>query len=389
MAEAAISLSEDRYARFAAISWWRQDRLRSARVLVIGAGALGNEVLKNFALLGVGDVVVADLDRVEASNLTRSVLFSAADTGRPKAEVAAARMRAMCPDTQATALVGNVLADVGLGWFRRADVVIGALDNREARVFVNQACSRLGRPWFDGGIEVLNGIVRGFHPPHTPCYECTMTAADWSVLNQRRSCSMLARQALAARGTPTTPTTGSVIGAMQAQEAIKLLHGLEHLRGAGWIFEGLGHASYRCEYQQLPDCPWHEPVPEVHAPAWCGHETTLTAVAEYARSVLGGLDAIDLPRELVETLTCDACGRSDACNRPLEALDAAAVQCPGCGAERAPRACHSIAAGSIVPDRTLGGIGLPRFDIIFARCGERSLGIEMGADAPAPGGQVA
>lgn len=388
MADAAISLVEDRYARFAAISWWRQDRLRAARVLVIGAGALGNEVLKNLALLGVGDVVVADLDRVEASNLTRSVLFTAADTGRPKAEVAAARLRAICPDTAATALVGNVLADVGLGWFRRADVVIGALDNREARVFVNQACARLGRPWFDGGIEVLNGIVRGFHPPHTPCYECTMSAADWSVLNQRRSCSMLARQALAARGTPTTPTTASVLGAMQAQEAVKLLHGLDHLRGAGWIFEGLGHGSYRTEYQQNPDCPWHEPVAAVEAPSWCGSATPLAEVAAFARERMGGLDAIDLPRELVDALECGACGRRDPCNRPLEALAAADVLCPGCGAERAPHALHAIDPGRIAPGSTLGGIGLPRFDIVFARHGERTLAIEMAADAPAPGVHV-
>ena len=380
-----LSLVEDRYARFAAISWWRQDRLRAARVLVVGAGALGNEVLKNLALLGVGEIVVADLDRVEASNLSRSVLFTANDTGRAKAEVAAERIRTLCPDTRAIAFVGNVLCGLGLGWFRRADVVIGALDNREARVFVNQACARLGKPWFDGGIEVLNGIVRGFHPPHTPCYECTMTAADWLVLNHRRSCSMLARQALAARGTPTTPTTASVIGAMQAQEAVKALHGLEHLRGAGWVFEGLGHGSFRCDYQLLPECPWHEPVPDVHAPGWCGLDTALPELAAYARGILGGLDALDLPRELVSELSCGACGTSSPCHRPLEALDAASAACPGCGAERAPLAMHSLAGADLEAGLTLGGLGLPPFDIIFARHGERVIGIEMAADAPPTG----
>ena len=91
---------------------------------------------------------------------------------------------------QMSALVGNVLADLGLGLFRWAQVVVGALDNREARVFVNGACARVGRPWMDGGIEVIQGVVRGFAPPTTACYECTMSQVDWKVLNQRRSCAL-------------------------------------------------------------------------------------------------------------------------------------------------------------------------------------------------------
>ncbi len=82
---------DDRYGRLRLIPWWRQERLASARVLVVGAGALGNEVLKNLALLGVGTVYLIDLDVVEPSNLSRSVLFRAEDGGRGKAEVAARR----------------------------------------------------------------------------------------------------------------------------------------------------------------------------------------------------------------------------------------------------------------------------------------------------------
>src|SRR5215470_277308 len=89
---------EDRFARFELIAWWDQARLRRARVLVIGAGALGNEILKNLALLGVGNVLVADLDRVANSNLSRSVLFREADCGRPKVEVVAEHARQIYPD---------------------------------------------------------------------------------------------------------------------------------------------------------------------------------------------------------------------------------------------------------------------------------------------------
>src|SRR6478672_779823 len=80
---------DDRYGRLRLISWWRQERLAAAKVLVVGAGAPGNEVMKNLALVGVGTTFLIDLDRIEASNLSRSVLFRAEDAGSPKAEVAA------------------------------------------------------------------------------------------------------------------------------------------------------------------------------------------------------------------------------------------------------------------------------------------------------------
>src|ERR1051325_3195093 len=223
---APLPLLEGRFARLEAIEWWDQALLARSKILVIGAGALGNEVLKNLALLGIGNVVIADMDHVELSNLSRSVLFPQSDENKPKAECAAAAARQIFPDIKIKALTGNVLADLGLGYVRWADIVIGALDNREARVFVNSACARVGRPWIDGGIEFFNGIVRGFAPPATACYECTMSSVDWDLINKRRSCSLLARRALAQRGTPTTPTTASIIGAIQATEQIKYLNGL-------------------------------------------------------------------------------------------------------------------------------------------------------------------
>src|SRR5262249_56614899 len=123
---------EDRFARFQLISWWDQQRLARARVVLIGAGAIGNEVLKNLALLGVGHVFVADLDRVENSNLSRSVLFREEDCGRPKAEVAALRARAIYPRMKVQPFHGNVVYDLGLGVFRWPDLILARLDNRRS-----------------------------------------------------------------------------------------------------------------------------------------------------------------------------------------------------------------------------------------------------------------
>jgi molybdopterin/thiamine biosynthesis adenylyltransferase len=377
-----IPLVEGRFARFESIAWWDQKRLKNAKILVVGAGALGNEVIKNLALLGVGHLAIVDLDHIELSNLSRSVLFRANDEGKPKAVIAAAAATAICPEVTTTAIVGNLMADVGLGWFRWADAVIGALDNREARLFVNQCCARLGKPWIDGGIEVLNGVVRGYHPPHTACYECGMSEVDWQILSQRRSCSLLARRAIAARGVPTTPTTASIIGAIQVQEVVKVLHGLDNLLGAGFLFEGLGHGSYRMDLPINPHCSWHEPAAEVREMPWCADTTTLKTVRTQAYTDLGGLDAIDLIREIAEALTCPTCNVSTPCWQPLESLTVAVAQCPQCAGERVPLPRHSFPAAFADDQKTLSALGVPNFDIIYARHGDRVIGYELSGDTP-------
>ena len=98
---------DDRYGRLRLIPWWRQERITAARILVVGAGALGNEVLKNLALLGVGSIYVIDLDRVEASNLSRSVLFRAEDGGQSKAKVAARRAKEINPEIKSSPFMGT------------------------------------------------------------------------------------------------------------------------------------------------------------------------------------------------------------------------------------------------------------------------------------------
>ena len=130
---------EDRYSRFRLIPWWDQERIRSAHVLVVGAGALGNEILKNMALLGFRHVVVVDLDRIEVSNLSRAILFRASDIGQSKADTVARAYRELLAEASIQPLTANVMQDCGLGLFAWADVILGGLDNREARV-VDQPC---------------------------------------------------------------------------------------------------------------------------------------------------------------------------------------------------------------------------------------------------------
>ena len=383
-----VPLREGRFARFEAIAWWDQARVARSHILVIGAGALGNEVIKNLSLLGVGHLAVVDMDRVELSNLSRSVLFRESDEGKFKADCAVRSAGELYPKIRATALVGNVLSGVGLGWFRWADAVIGAVDNREARVFVNSACARVGRPWFDGGIEVLNGIVRGFFPPKTACYECTMGEVDWALLNQRRSCSLLARRAIAERGTPTTSTTASVIGAMQVQEVLKHLHGRAALLGAGFVFDGAEHGSYRVNYPVNPDCPWHDPSMPIEPMPESSGRTLLEQVWKAAERKLGGVDAIELGRELVEHASCHRCGWQQEILQPAERIPEASLICPQCRIEASPAFLHSVAADSPLLRKSVEQLGLPAWDILWARRGNQVVGFEMAADQPDAGERV-
>ena len=128
------------------LSWFKKDRVKNARVLVAGAGALGNEVVKNLALFGVGHIYVADFDRIELSNLTRSVLFREEDaySHAYKAEIVAKRAMEINPQIRVTPIVGNLFSEVGFGLYRRADVVIGCLDSRIARYQLNRLSLRAG-----------------------------------------------------------------------------------------------------------------------------------------------------------------------------------------------------------------------------------------------------
>src|SRR5258708_18334101 len=246
--------AEDRFSRFRLIGWWNQEKIRAARVLVIGAGALGNEILKNLALLGFVNIVVVDLDSIEASNLSRSILYRSTDIGRPQADAAADAPNNIFPEAKVHAITADVVHGLGLGLFGWADLVLAGLDNRQARLWINRACWKMNKPWIDGAIEGINGVARVFVAGTPPCYECTLGETDWAILNKRMSCNLLALESDTEAKVATTPTISSIIAGLEVQEAVKLLHGLPVLPARAYIFEGLNHTSYKLEYTQTPEC---------------------------------------------------------------------------------------------------------------------------------------
>ena len=369
----------DRYASFQFIPWWEQERLRQATIMVVGVGALGNEVLKNLAMLGIGRLVIVDFDLVEPGNLSRSILFRAQDSGRPKTEVAAAAIRDINPDVHVDAIQGDVTLDVGLGLFRRMDVIIGCLDNREARLFLNQAAHRLDKPWVDGAIQELLGIARVFWPGRGACYECILTPADWQAIESRYSCSLLNREKILTGKVPTTPTIASIIAAVQTQEALKLLHGLEVQAGCGFVFNGLTNESYTVRYPVRDDCLGHEDpyVPIVELPWASSGETTVSEILQVARHHLGSEAHLELDYELVTHLYCNQCQENQQVLQPMRRLESQQLTCPRCYIARRPMTTHTIHGSESFLNAQLNLISIPDLHIITARNDHRVAYFEL------------
>lgn len=386
----AVQISRDeaaadgRYHRQELIPWWDQARLASARVLVIGAGALGNEILKGLALAGVGEVQVWDMDLVERSNLNRSVLFRPEDEGAPKVDAAARRMAQLNADIRVSPRQGHILHALGLGVVGWADVVICGLDNREARVFINAACSLWDKVWVDGAIEALDGIVRVFRPARGACYECTMNATDRQTLAERRSCAMLARDVVARGHVPSTAVAASIVGALEVQEALKVLHGKPTLEGEGLHIMGMWSDFSRIRYPRREACPGHDHLPRFAALGAGVGEVTLGALLDRAERDLGEGASLDLSRDVVTWLECFSCGTRDFVGAVLGALDEAAAACPTCGEHRAVDFTCTVDRGADFDlAMTPAQLGLPPLDVIVARRGlEERVGWVFDGDAP-------
>ncbi|WP_412543198.1 ThiF family adenylyltransferase [Longispora sp. K20-0274] len=216
----------DRYERLRSISWWDPARVRGARAIVAGAGALGNEVVKNLLMLGWGSIVLVDHDVVELGNLTRSALLRPEDVGRPKVEVIAERGREFNADCVIVPVLGDLRATLSAGMVERSDVVFGCVDNISARVALGQLAGLSGALFVDGGLTTWEGTVQVFssRTEDEPCYACGLTEEDIRELTLRYSCLAYQENALAAGGLPTTPTVTSVISAVMVQEGLKWIH---------------------------------------------------------------------------------------------------------------------------------------------------------------------
>lgn len=383
MAEELLVITDpdtDRYHTFSYISWWKQDVVRKATALVIGAGALGNEVLKNLALMGIGRIIIADFDTIEDSNLSRSVLFREKDRGRRKVEAAAEAVKDLNPDVDVMTWHGDINFELGLGVFRHVDVIIGCLDNREARLSIDRFSQSVNRPWVDGAIQELMGIVRVFWPGRGANYESTLTDHDFQMIGLRYSCPLLARENVLQGKVPTTPTSASIVAAFQTQEALKLIHGMEVEPGIGMMINGLTNDIYKTEYPVIPDrlhAPLEPIVPLVNNRS---DSTTLADLLTIARSMIGSEAVLEFSGEIVISMTDPESGDEQFYFKRMARLTEREYLSPISGLRRDMHLTHRVTGTEDYLDRTLADFDQPPLSIIRARNGKERVYLELTGD---------
>ena len=275
-----------------------QQRIRAARVLLIGAGGLGAPAALYLAAAGVGTIGLIDDDDVDVSNLQRQVIHATASVGRPKVDSAAEAIRALNPDVEVVAHRTRLTAANALDLLGGWDVVIDGTDNFPTRYLVNDAAVMLGLPLVHGAVLGFNGQVGVFDARRGPCYRCLHPAPP------------------PAGSVPSCAEAGvlgvlpGIIGTMQAAEALKLvIGGAEPLLGRLAMLDAWGGRLREIPVAKNPGCPV------------CGENPTITALVTEA-------DACALPR------TPDADAQSQAhgsgggsCRRPGSSESGSAASC--------------------------------------------------------------
>jgi adenylyltransferase/sulfurtransferase len=221
-----------------------QELLGKARILVVGAGGLGSPALMYLAAAGVGTLGIADFDIVELSNLQRQILFTTDDIGKPKAEIAAARITAMNPGVRSEIHRERLTEKNAGGIIGRYDLVLDCTDNFGTRYLINDACVLHCRPDVFGTVYRFEGQIAIFDALRGSCLRCFLPAppppdlvpgcADGGVMG-------------AMAGT---------VGALQALEAIKIVVGAGNvLIGSLLTIDGLSNTQSRVDIRKNPDCP--------------------------------------------------------------------------------------------------------------------------------------
>jgi len=207
-----------RYSRqelFAGVGREGQERIRRARVLVVGCGALGSAVAETMARAGVASLTVADRDVVEVTNLQRQSLFDEEDAAlaRPKALAAEGRLRRINSEVAVRGLVADVDADLAARLVAEADLVLDGTDNFETRYVLNDVCLRAGVPWVYGACVAAHGAALAVCPGRTPCLRCVL--GERPVAGTGETCDTAG----------VVAPIVQVVAGIQAAEALKILAG--------------------------------------------------------------------------------------------------------------------------------------------------------------------
>ncbi len=238
----------DRYARHIVlreVGGPGQKRLKQAKVLVLGAGGLGAPALQYLAAAGVGTIGVIDDDVVENSNLQRQVIHTEDRIGMPKVFSAEVAMLAQNPHVAVKPYHRKFDAAIAQDLVAEYDIVLDGTDNFATRYLANEACAAVGKPLVSGALSQWEGQLSVFDPAHgAPCYRCVFPEEPAEGLAP--SCAVAG----------VIGTLPGVVGAMMANEAIKIITGAgAALRGEMLIYDGLWAETRKMRVKRRDDCP--------------------------------------------------------------------------------------------------------------------------------------
>lgn len=253
-----MTMHKNRYLRHSIIDWFSQQAIAETEVVVIGAGAVGNEVLKNLALLGVGKIIIFDFDQIEEHNLTRSVLFRETDVGRNKAEVAAERVIDLDENVMAHGHVGDFWPLLKFDDLRKADAVFCCVDSFEARIKCNTLCRLADVNLINAGLDSRNAVVEVFpfsSNSSTACYECSLPSSVYGRISDRYSCGSLKKLSYVEKKVPTTILTSSAAGYLAVSAGLRLGQSNDQHDSLRFFADTIGGTTNRSSIMKNPHCP--------------------------------------------------------------------------------------------------------------------------------------
>lgn len=233
-----------------------QEKLKAAKVLLVGAGGLGSPAALYLAASGVGTIGVIDNDRVDVSNLQRQVLYDTQSVGRPKAEVAKERLLALNPEIELVSHAVELRAANVREIFSKYDVVLDGTDRFNTRYLSNDACVILRKPLVSAAIHRFEGQAMTYVPGQAPCYRCLFPEppADGLVPNCAEA--------------GVLGVLPGVMGTIQATEAIKVIVGVgEPLFGRLLTYDALAMRFGEFRFTRRSDCAVCGDHPTIHEPA--------------------------------------------------------------------------------------------------------------------------
>ena len=203
----------DRYSRqimLEEIGYGGQQKLKAAKVCVVGVGGLGNPITTRLAAMGIGTLRIVDRDVIELSNLHRQTMFDESDVGEIKVEVAAKKLQKLNPDIKIEAFPVSVNDYTALEVIDGCDLVVDALDSVNARYSLNKACVKKNIPFVTGAAVGVSGQVFTILPKQTACYHCMFPALDEDTMP---TCSIEG----------VHPSILSLVGGIEVAETVKII----------------------------------------------------------------------------------------------------------------------------------------------------------------------